>query len=338
MKTVAELIDRLTTPEAGLIEDMKKIDGDIMILGAGGKIGSTLSIKAKRAMDAAKMNHRVIAVSLFDYKDSPALMKNAGVEVIEANLLDEEQLGNLPKIKNIIFMVGKKFGTSNNSAQTWAINVLLPGMIAKNFSRSSLVVFSTGNVYGMSDIHSGGASEKQPLEPVGEYAQTCLGRERVMEYYSRMNHTPTAFFRLNYAIDMRYGVLHDIAECVLQGKAVDLSTGYFNCIWQGDVAGYAIRSLLHCSTPPERINITGPESISVQWAAKEFGERFRKSVSFVGEIPQSSLFSNSAKAMGFFGYPSVTLEQMIDWTSEWCLNNGEVISAPTHFEERNGKY
>jgi nucleoside-diphosphate-sugar epimerase len=137
---------------------------------------------------------------------------------------------------------------------------------------------------------------------------------------------------------MRYGVLHDIAECVLQGKAVEISTGCFNCIWQGDVAGYAIRSLLHCSTPPERINITGPESISVKWAAKEFGKRFQKPVSFVGEMPQSSLFSNSAKAMGLFGYPGVTLEQMIDWTSEWCLNNGEVISAPTHFEERNGRY
>jgi len=233
MDNVNQFIDAMTTPDNRLIEDMKRIDDDIMILGAGGKVGATVAITAKRAMDAAKLSHRVIAVSLFDYQDSPIIMQNAGVDVIEADLSDEAQLEKLPKVHNIIYMVGKKFGTTLNFSQTWFVNVILPAMIAKHFSNSNIVLFSTGNVYGMRDISSGGALEDSPLEPVGEYAQTCVGCERVMEHFSKMNGTPMLFFRLNYAIDMRYGVLHDIAMAVYHEHPVDLSAGYFNCIWQG---------------------------------------------------------------------------------------------------------
>jgi nucleoside-diphosphate-sugar epimerase len=338
MDNVNQFIDAMTTPDNRLIEDMKRIDDDIMILGAGGKVGATVAITAKRAMDAAKLSHRVIAVSLFDYQDSPIIMQNAGVDVIEADLSDEAQLEKLPKVHNIIYMVGKKFGTTLNFSQTWFVNVILPAMIAKHFSNSNIVLFSTGNVYGMRDISSGGALEDSPLEPVGEYAQTCVGRERVMEHFSKMNGTPMLFFRLNYAIDMRYGVLHDIAMAVYHEHPVDLSAGYFNCIWQGDVAKSAIRSLLHCKTPPEALNVTGSEAISIKWAAEEFGRKLGKEVHFVGEIPHSSLFSNATKANKLFGYPSVTLGEMIDWTVDWCLNGGEVIAAPTHFEDRSGKF
>jgi len=338
MKNVEQLFEVMTNPSNRLIEDIKKIDGDIMLLGAGGKVGATVAIAAKRAMDAAGLNHRVIAVSLFDYQNSPVLMQNAGVEVIEADLFDESQVEKLPPVKNIIYLVGKKFGTTGNISHTWAVNVILPITIAKHFTNSNIVMFSTGNVYGMRDITSGGAVENSILDPVGEYARTCVGRERVMEYYSIKDGTPMLFFRLNYAVDMRYGVLHDIAAAVFNGRPIDLSVGYFNCIWQGDVAEFAIRSLLHCTTPPAALNISGPEAISVKWVALEFGCIFKKEVAFIGETPESALFSNTTKANKLFGYPSVTLSEMIDETAEWCINGGEVIAAPTHFEERSGKY
>jgi nucleoside-diphosphate-sugar epimerase len=235
-------------------------------------------------------------------------------------------------------MVGRKFGTEGNSALTWQINSLLPVKICERFPNASCVVFSTGNVYGLSPICYGGFSEESELSPIGEYAQSCLARERVFEFYSDKNKNPILIFRLNYAIDMRYGVLHDIASAVNEGRAIDLSQGVFNCLWQGDVCEYALRSLLHTDNPPVKLNITGPETISIRWVAQEFGQRLGKTPVFINTEGSSALFSKTTKMNSLMGYPLVSLGEMLDMTVEWLKFSGECIDAPTHFEATNGKY
>lgn len=338
MKTKAEILELMTRPSDRLIRDMKALDSDIMILGAGGKVGPSLAITAKRAFDAAGINKRVVAVSLFDYPDAPASMREAGVEVIEADVSDPDQLSKLPDIKNILYMIGRKFGTTQNQSLTWQVNVLLASKVCERFPGSNIVAFSTGNVYGTTGLNTGGSSEFDELRPEGEYAQSCLGRERVMEYYSIKDNTNVLLFRLNYAIDMRYGVLYDIANAVYNEKPVSLGQPVFNCLWQGDVCEYALRSLLHTSVPPTMLNVTGPETISTRWAANEFAKRFGKPATFSGDEGERALLSNSSKMTKLMGYPSVSLEAMIDMVAEWIMAGGEVISAPTHFESTDGKY
>jgi len=338
MKTMEKLLERLTTPSDNLTVDMSRIKGDILIIGAGGKIGPTLSVLAKRAAVQSGVDRRVIAASMFNDEKTITYLTQNGVEVIDTDLLKPGALSNLPDAPNIIYMAGRKFGTQGNQALTWAINTYLPGLVAQRYPGSRIVAFSTGNVYGMRPIYSGGALEDETLEPVGEYAQSCVGRERLLTYWSETNDTPMLLFRLNYAIDMRYGVLYDIASTVLGQKPVDLSIGYVNCIWQGDAAEYALRSLPYCQTPPAILNVTGPESISVAHIAREFGRLFDVPVTFTGAPPDSSLFSNAGKMARLFGYPSVSLNQMIHWTADWLASGGDVIDAPTHFEQRNGKF
>ncbi len=338
MKNLDELYEIMTKPSNLLLEDLSKIDDDILILGGGGKIGATLAIMAKRGYQELELHHKVIVASKFEYPDAFSRMHAAGVETIEMDLFDETQLRSLPPVKNVIFMAGKKFGTSDNLSLTWAINVVLPGIVARVFPRSNLVAFSTGNVYGFRKISSGGALETEALQPVGEYAQTCVGRERVLAYYSQENRTPMLFFRLNYAIDMQYGVLHDIAQTMIDHRPVNLTAGWFNCIWQGDAAAFALRSLLHCQTPPAIYNITGSQVLSVKWVAQELGRRLGVEPLFTGQEPEDSLFSNTGKASHVFGDPETSIDQMLDWEAEWCLNHGAVISAQTHFEERTGQY
>lgn len=338
MNTTSEFLELMTRPSNRLIDDMKTLDGDIMILGAGGKIGPSLAITAKRAFDAAGIIKRVVAVSLFDYTDAPSSMRNAGVEVIEADVSDPNQLRDLPDIKNIIYMIGRKFGTSQNQSQTWQVNVLLAAKVCERFPGSNIVAFSTGNVYGMTNINTGGSTEFNDPRPEGEYAQSCLGRERVMEYYSEKDNTKCLLFRLNYAIDLRYGVLYDIANAVYNNIPVSLGQPVFNCIWQGDVCEYALRSLLHSSVPPIKLNVTGPETISTRWVAYEFAKRFNKKVLFDGDEGTRALLSNASRMTKLLGYPSVPLETMIDMVAEWILAGGETINAPTHFETTDGKY
>ncbi|NLX64398.1 MAG: NAD(P)-dependent oxidoreductase [Clostridiaceae bacterium] len=336
--TLNELFDIMTAPSQRLTEDIKSINDNIMILGAGGKVGPSLAITAKRAFKAAGIDKEVYAVSLFDYPETVNIMKDAGVTVIEADLSDPAQLEKLPDVKNIIYMVGKKFGTTGNQSLTWYINVILPSKVAERFPDSNIVVFSSGNVYGMEPLYSGGATEEDELRPIGEYAQSCVGRERIMEYYSRKNNTPMLMFRLNYAIDLRYGVLYDIAKNVMDGTPVSLSQGVFNCIWQGDVCEYAIRSLLHTKTPPEILNVTSPEIYSVRYVANEFGKRFGKKPVFDGQEEYQALFSNTAKMVKLLGAPRVGLIEMIDMIADWMLNGGKAINAPTHFEVTDGKF
>lgn len=338
MKTLRDLIDTMTRPSDRLVEDMKQLDGDVLILGAGGKVGPSLSITAKRAFDAAGLNREVTAVSLFFEAEAAALMREYGVTLVEADLSDPLAVAKLPDAKNIVYMVGRKFGTYQDQALTWHINSMIPIDICRRYPDASFTVFSTGNVYGVKPILHGGFCEEDVPNPIGEYAQSCLARERVFEYYSNRFGTRVLLFRLNYAIDMRYGVLYDIAKAVYEGRPVSLAQGVFNCLWQGDVCEYALRSLLRAENPPRALNVTGPETISIRWAAEEFGKLLGKKPIFDGVEGTESLFSQTTRLNKEMGYPRVSLREMMEMTADWIQNDGTVIDAPTHFEATDGKY
>jgi len=334
-----EILDKkLSTPSQKLIDDMVKIEGDIMILGAGGKMGPTLALLAKRAIEASNSKKRVIAVSRFTDPIVSQLMKDNEIETISMDLMEPGALSRLPDVPNIIFMAGRKFGTDGQEAQTWAMNVWLPSLVAERFKHSRIVVFSSGNIYPMVPIHSVGATEETPPAPIGEYAMSCLGRERVFEYASQKYGTEVFIYRLNYAIDLRYGVLHDIALNILNEKPINLSTSCFNCIWQGDANEIALRALLHAGSPIVRMNITGPETVSVRHAATELGKLLGKNPIFEGEESNTAYLNNAAKAMETFGYPSVSINTLIRWQAEWLLAEGRSLGKPTHFEERKGNF
>ncbi|WP_026688372.1 NAD-dependent epimerase/dehydratase family protein [Alteribacter aurantiacus] len=338
METTDQLMEKLSEPSADLIEMMKTLDGDIMILGVGGKMGPSLAIKAVRAIREAEVEKKVIGVSRFSDPNSIDELESFGVETIKADLMNESSLNSLPKIKNIIYMAGKKFGTNNNESFTWAMNSYLPGRICNHFSSSRIVAFSSGNIYPFMSPQSGGANEDTPPEPIGEYAQSCLGRERIFEYFSIINQIPMVFFRLNYAVETRYGVCLEIAQNVLNERPIDLTTGFVNVIWQGDANDQALRSLEYCSTPVKRLNITGPEVVSIRWLATQFGNRFNKEPVFINEEANSTLLNNASLSHKLFGYPSVSLKQIIDWTADWVLGEGIVLNKPTHFQERKGSF
>lgn len=325
-------------PSPEFVENIKKLDGDLMILGAGGKMGPSLAILAKEALQkAGKVNH-VIAVSRFSDQKIAKQLTSAGVKVVKTDLLKDDELKRLPRVRNIIYMAGTKFGTAGNESFTWIMNSYLPGRIAEHFRSSRIVVFSTGNIYPYVPVYSGGATEYTAPQPLGEYAQSCLGRERVFEHFSKLHQIPVLIYRLNYAIDFSYGVLLEIAKSVLEDREIDLSTGHVNVIWQGDANEYAIRSLFLCESPARKLNITGPETVSVRWAAEEFGRMFEKKPRFVNEEQPDALLSNASEAHKLFGYPKVSLKQMIDILAEWLNQGGGTINKPTHFQERKGSY
>ncbi|WP_422083470.1 NAD-dependent epimerase/dehydratase family protein [Ulvibacterium sp.] len=336
--TIAELEEKLSRPSTRLVADMAKIEGDIMILGLGGKMGPTLAKLAKRAVDTAGMDKRVMGASRFSNKGLYQELTDFGIECIAVDLLDDEALMQLPDAKNVIYMAGNKFGTSGNEHFTWAMNAYLPGRISEKYKDSNIVVFSTGNVYPFVPIDSGGATEKVGPSPIGEYAQSCLGRERVFEHFSIKNGTKMLIYRLNYALDLRYGVLLEVAKAVASQDSIDLSMGFVNVIWQGDANEYAIRSLLHCESPARKLNVTGPEVIAVEWLAEEFGKLLGKTPIFENRPSETALLNNSAQAYELFGAPSVSLEAMIRWTAHWVKTGGEQLDKPTHFQERKGNF
>jgi nucleoside-diphosphate-sugar epimerase len=338
MKTLEDLEKTMTQPSSELIEMMKQLDGDIMLLGVGGKMGPTLGKLAMEAIRAAGLQKRIYGVSRFSEPGLKEELEVCGIETIPCDLLDDHALQALPDVKNIIYLAGTKFGTSGNEHFTWAMNTYLPGRVAEKYRNSRIVIFSTGNVYPMTPVLAGGASESLSPLPNGEYGQSCLGRERIFEYFSHKYGTPILIFRLNYAIDLRYGVLLEIAKSVKAGEAIDVSMGHFNCIWQGDANEIALRSLLVCSSPVNVLNVTGPETISVRYAAREIGRRLGKEPIFKGEESGTALLSNASKCMQLFGYPHVSLLQMIDWVTEWLEHGGAMVNKPTHFQEREGKY
>lgn len=338
MWTEKKLDELLTTPSQGLVDDMKNIKGDIIILGAGGKMGPTLAILAKNAAAAAGIDKKIIAVSRFSDPIAVKLLNDNGVETISADLMRHGALDELPDCDNVIFMAGRKFGTEGDACRTWAMNAWLPSITAERYKNSSITVFSSGNLYPIVKLASGGSSEKDPVGPIGEYPMSVLARERVFEYAAAEYGTRVLLFRLSYAIDLRYGVLFDIANRVINDQPVSLSATCFNCIWQGDANEAAIRSLTLADAPAAKLNVSGPETLSVRAAANRFGEIFGKEVKFTGEESDSAYISNCQKAHKLFGYPHVSAETLIDWQAEYILSGGRTLDKPTHFEERKGKY
>jgi nucleoside-diphosphate-sugar epimerase len=335
---VAELEDLLSEPTPGAVEAMRRLNGDLMLLGAGGKMGPTLARMARRASDAAGVRRRVLAVSRFSDDRLVELLRSHGVEVIRCDLLDEEQLAALPDAPNVVVMTGRKFGSAGQPSLTWAMNVFLPGLICRKFRCSRIVAFSTGNVYPLTPIALGGSTEYDALGPIGEYAQTAVGRERIFDHFSRTLCIPVALLRLNYAVEMRYGVLVDIARKVLAGEPIEVSMGCLNAIWQGDANAMALQAFDHVATPPMVVNIAGPEQLSVRRLAEQFGLLFDRPVVFEGRESPDALLSNGQRAHQLFGYPRVGGQQMIAWIADWLRRGGACLDKPTHFEVRDGKF
>ncbi len=338
MKTVAELEERLARPSEALIQDLSRVDGDLILLGVGGKMGPSLARLAVNAIREGGLNKRVIGVSRFSNQEARQELEDAGVETISCDLLNDADLQQLPHADNIIYMAGNKFGTTGREHFTWAMNTYLPGRVAERYKDSRIVVFSSGNIYPFTTVQGGGADESVMPEPLGEYAQSTLGRERIFEYHSHKNNTPMVMYRLNYAIDMRYGVLLELANAVNEGRAIDITMGHANVIWQGDANAMAIRCLTEATSPPTIMNITGPETMSIRWAAEQFARRLGKEASYVGEESDVALLNNASKSHQRFGYPQVSLLQMIDWVAEWVQAGGTTWNKPTHFQERKGKF
>jgi nucleoside-diphosphate-sugar epimerase len=338
MRNIESVYKKLLEPSADLIEDIAMIDGDIIVLGIGGKMGPGLARVAKQAIDKAGINKKIIGVARFSEPGLQEQLNSEGIETISADLLNEDDLQALPQEKNVLYLAGTKFGTTGKESLTWAMNSYLPGRVAQKFKNSRIVVFSTGNVYPLVPVVGGGATEDLPTEPVGEYAQSCLGRERIFQYFSLKNNTPVLIYRLNYANDVTYGVLHEIAKSVKENQPVDLSMGTASVIWQGDANEIAIRCLKHCSVPAKILNVTGPETVSLRWLAEQFGKMLGVTPEFINEERSTSFLSNAAESFRLFGYPKVTLKQMMEVILGWLNEGGKTINKPTHFSERKGKY
>ena len=338
IQTEVQLESHLSEPTAEVIAAIAALEGDILILGVGGKMGPTLAKQAKRAIDSAGIAKSVIGVSRFSTPGIREDLHEVGIETITADLLSENSLQNLPDIQNVILMAGRKFGSTGNESLTWAMNGYMPGRVAEKFRDSRLVVFSTGNVYPLTPVSHGGATENSTVAPIGEYAQSCLSRERICTHFSLQSGTPMAILRLNYAVDLRYGILLDIAEKVYAEESISLKMGNVNVIWQGDANAIALRAFAHCQSPPLILNVTGPETISIRYLALRFGTLFNKSTSFEGQEAETALLSNASQCHRLFGYPRVSLEQMIEWVAEWVRIDGTTLRKPTHFEVRDGKF
>jgi nucleoside-diphosphate-sugar epimerase len=336
---VAHLEDLLSTPSDAAIQTLRNLDGDFIILGAAGKMGPSLSRMIRRGLDAlGRTAARVIAVSRFSTPSAQQDFNNRGVETIKADLLDPHQLAALPSAPNVVYMAGMKFGSTNQEALTWAMNVYLPGMVCQRFSTSRIVAFSSGNIYGLADIHHGGSLETDPLNPIGDYAMSVLGRERILEHFSRALRIPISIIRLNYAVEMRYGVLHDLAARVHTGQPIDLSMGHANVIWQGDANAMSIAAFDRAASPPFILNVAGPELLSVRQTAEEFGRLLGKQSTFIGSESRTALLSNGQRGHQLYGLPRVPARQVLTWTADWIKKSGATLNKPTHFEARDGKF
>jgi nucleoside-diphosphate-sugar epimerase len=335
---VAELETLLSDPPQFVVDAMRRIDGDLIILGVAGKMGPTLARMARRASDVAGVQRRVVGVARFSEPDVEAALHAHGVETIRCDLLDDRAIDRLPDAPNIVFMAGRKFGSTGLEPLTWAMNCHLPALVCRRYSRSRIVAFSTGNVYGLTPVGGRGSTEDDPTCPVGEYAMSCLGRERMFEYFSASRGVPTVILRLNYAVEMRYGVLADLARRVAAGQTIDVTMGYFNAIWQADANAMALASLAHAETPPLILNVAGPDELSVRATCEQLARLLGRAVSFTGQEARDALLSNGARGWNLFGRPFVGASQVIAWTADWVARGGASLDKPTHFESRDGRF
>ena len=338
MKDVNTLYQQLLLPSDDLISEIAELKGDILILGVGGKMGPALAKLAKQAIDRAGIQKNVIGVARFSEPGLQDELNSSGIETYQADLLEDDELESLPDAENVLYLAGTKFGTSGKESFTWAMNAYLPVRVAQKYKNSRIVVFSSGNLYHLTNVSSGGADETQLPQPVGEYAQSCLGRERLFQYYSSKYNTPVLIYRLNYANDVTYGVLLEIARSVKERRPIDLSMGHVNIIWQGDANEMAIRAFRHCAVPSKILNIAGPETVSVRWLAGEFGKMFGESPVYISEEQPTALLSNAAESYRLFGYPRVPLKQIMELLVEWINQGNKILNKPTHFQERKGQF
>lgn len=338
VSSIEDLEDLLSRPYPEDIELAGKLDDDVLVLGAGGKMGPTLVQRIVRAVDEAGSDITVYAASRFSNEEKRKRLDKIGAETVAADLLDESQLAALPDCRNVIYLVGMKFGATGKQPLTWAMNTYLPGRVAERFASSRIVAFSTGNVYPPMPVDSGGPTEEDSVGPVGEYAQSCLGRERIFQHFSLRNGTPVCLLRLNYAVEARYGVLLDIATKVYDEQPVPVNMGYVNVIWQGDANSVCFRSLELCDSPADILNTTGPEILSVRELAKTFADRFDRSVTFTGSEQETALLNDASRSHELFGEPRVSVDEVIELVARWVENEGATLSKPTKFEVRDGQF
>ena len=331
---VTQLEELLSRPWPETVECLQHLDGDIMVIGATGKIGPSIAKCIKRAVDLSGVPKQVFAVGR---RSMPELVAE-GIETIQCDVLNLAEVEQVPRVKNVFYLIGRKFGSTGQEELTWATNVIAPYHVARTFTDSRIVAFSTGCVYPIETIAGGGSTEATLPDPVGEYSMSALGRERMFDYHATITEQQLAYIRLNYAVEMRYGVLVDVATKVLNGQPIDLTTGYANVIWQGDANNQTILALSHVSNPAMKLNVTGPETISIRQVANEFGALLGREPIFTGEENGRGYLSNSMHASRMFGYPRVPLGQIIQWTADWIARDGQTHNKPTHFETQNGTY
>lgn len=330
----AHLEEVMTRPSEALVQALEQVPGDIMVLGVGGKMGPTLARMAVRASPG----RRVIGVARFSQAGLRAQLERHGVECIEADLLSREALAALPDAPNIMFMAGRKFGSTGSEWLTWAMNAHVPALVAERFKASRIVAFSTACVYPFVATSGNGAAEHvPPTAPSGEYANSCVARERMFQHFSHQHQTPGRLLRLSYAIDMRYGVLHDVAQKVLRSEAIDLSMGHANIIWQGEANDWALRSLAHCDTPTSPLNLSGPK-VSIRQVALGLGQRLGIDPVLTGIEADTAWLVDCQQAYQLFGAPQIGLDRMLDWTADWVRRGGDSLGKPTHYEARDGNY
>jgi len=332
---VDRLEEELSRPDSAVTVDLARVPGAILVLGAGGKMGPSLARMAARARAGSDS---VYAASRFSDPAVSARLSAAGIRTIVTDLLEPGALAVLPDAPNVVYMAGRKFGSTGAPEETWASNAFLPGLVMERFRSSRIVVFSTGNVYPFTPVPDGGPSEEDPVGPVGEYAQSALARERVVTYGSRRHGTPAAILRLNYAIEPRYGILRDLADRIWRGQPIDLTTGHANVIWQRDAVSIALRALAHCHSPPLVLNVTGTEVVSIRSLAQAIGAALGKAPVFVGRESATALLSNAARAATLFGPPPTSLATMVDRVSIWVRGGGGGLGKPTHYDERTGAF
>lgn len=338
-KTDHEIEALLSRPTPGATEAVRHLPGDFAVLGVGGKMGTTTAVMLRRALDeAGRADARVLGVSRFSRPEARRELESFGVQTLSCDLADAAQVATLPRVPNVLYLAGQKFGTSSAPETTWIQNTVVPSVVAQHYRGSRIVVFSTGCVYPFAPVEGKGSREDDDLAFLGEYASTCVGRERVFSYYAKVQQTPQLMYRLNYAVELRYGVLVDLAQRVAAGEAVDATMGWFNCIWQGDACARAIQCLQHTTSPANRLNVTGAEKLSIRTVAGEFGRRLGREARVVGQEAPTAWLADASRSIALFGPPTVGLDQMMDLIVEHLSTGGRLLGKPTHFEARSGKF